>query len=47
MSEFLEIVSSPGHWGFETVSNAAFALPAYFVGRWRLRVHDRKEHGAG
>lgn len=44
MHEFIEIVTSPGHWAFEALSDAVFAVPAYFLGRWRLRTHDRKVH---
>jgi hypothetical protein len=47
MNDFLQILTSWDHWAFEAVSDAAFAAPAYLLGRWRLRVHDRRKHGVG
>jgi len=44
VNELLEILSSPAHWVFEGISDLVFAVPAYLLGRWRLRVHDRRKH---
>lgn len=40
LSETWELLQNPAHWVFEYVS----AIPAYLLGRWRLKVHDRKHH---
>lgn len=44
-NEALHIVTDPAHWIGEAVMDSTFAIPAYFLGRWRLKVHDRKKHG--
>lgn len=45
MHELTHILASPAHWIFEVVSDLVFAVPAYFIGRWRVRIHDRRVHG--
>ena len=45
MHEILHILTDPAHWVGELVMDTTFAIPAYLVGRWRLRVHDRTVHG--
>ena len=41
MHEFLEILSSPGHWAFEALTDLLFAG----VGALWVRAHDRRHHG--
>jgi hypothetical protein len=45
MEEFQHIILSWQHWSFEAISDLAFAVPAYVVGRWSVRRHDRRVHG--
>lgn len=44
MDEFLHLLQNPAHWMFEVVTDLVLAVPAYFVGRWQVRRHDRKHH---
>jgi hypothetical protein len=44
VNEFIHILSSWEHWAFEAVSDAAFAVAAYPVAKWRVRRHDREVH---
>jgi cytochrome oxidase assembly protein ShyY1 len=43
-----ELLTNPAHWIFEIISDivvgAVLSVPAYFLGRWQVRKHDRKEH---
>lgn len=43
--ELTHILADPAHWVAEFVMDFTFAIPAYFLGRWRVRVHDREKHG--
>jgi hypothetical protein len=43
--ELMHIVADPAHWVGEAVMDTTFALPFYVIGRWRLKVHDRRKHG--
>ena len=44
MHEFVHILTSWEHWAFEAISDLALALPAYLLGRFGLRRHDRTRH---
>ncbi len=44
LNEILHIITDPAHWVGEVVMDGTLAIPAYFLGRWRLGVHDRKIH---
>jgi hypothetical protein len=45
MHEFIHLLTDPAHWSFEVVTDVVLAVPAYYVGKWRVRVHDRNVHG--
>lgn len=40
MTEFLELLSNPAHWGFEVVTDLLFAG----LGALWVKAHDRKHH---
>lgn len=44
MHELGHLLTDPAHWSFEAITDLTFAVPAYLLGRWRLRVHDRRVH---
>lgn len=44
MSEFLDLLGNPAHWGFEAVTDIAFGVVASFAVRPLIRRHDRKHH---
>lgn len=43
--ETLAVLGDPGHWVAEVIMDTVYAIPAFLLGRWSLRAHDRKTHG--
>ena len=49
MTEFIELLGNPAHWGFEFVSDSAFGLITYLavrtpIHRWLDRGHLGPRH---
>lgn len=44
MHELEHLLTNEAHWAFEAITDLTFAIPAYALGRWRLKVHDREAH---
>jgi hypothetical protein len=45
MEELSHILLDPAHWIAEFMMDFTIAIPFYFIGKWRVRVHDRNVHG--
>ena len=43
--ELVHLLLNPAHWIYEGITDVAYAVPFYFIGKWRVRVHDKKVHG--
>lgn len=51
MTELTHILTDPAHWIAEGVMDTVFTglmmIPAYFIGKRRVKAHDKKVHGKG
>lgn len=44
MTELWHILTDPAHWMAEIVMDTVYTIPVYYLGKWRVRAHDRKVH---